>query len=155
MLGEGAGAILAEKAAAWRRSQSLRLLQAAIADWRSRGLTTCPVSKAIELADGLHADPARVEFLIEEANGLVAAETARGRSCNPVGKVMHGLGESERSRGQPAAVPIFVAQRWATRQADTLRMLEAQASIDARLREARSALRGPEQPANVTLAKEL
>lgn len=145
VLGEGARAILAEKVTTWRREQSLRLLQDAIARWRTAGLTTCPITKAGELADGRHAEPARVESLIEEADGLVAQEKAKGKRCNPVGFVMHGLGESEKSRGRPSPIPLFVSERWAKLQASTLQVLEAQAALSAKLARAREALRAADK----------
>lgn len=143
VVGERARAILASKAAAWNREQSLRMLQKAISRWRADGLTTCPVLKAGELANSRHAEPARVESLIEEADGLVERERAKGGRCNPVGFVMHGLGESEKSRGRPSPIPLFVSERWAKLQAGTLQMLEAQAALSARLTSAREAALGP------------
>lgn len=145
VLGEGARAILAERVSAWRREQSLRLLQDAIAKWRTAGLTTCPVTKANELAEGRHAEPARVEALIEEADAIIAQEKAKGRKCNPVGFVMHGLGESEKSRGRPAAIPLFVSERWSKLQASTLQLLEAQAALSAKLARARTALQAADK----------
>jgi hypothetical protein len=113
------------------------MLQEAIAKWRAAGVTDCPLSKASELAGLEHADPARVEYLIEEASGMIARAKASGRSCNPVGFLISGLGASQARRGRPAEVPIFVAERWARRQADSLRLLEAEAAIRARMVAAR------------------
>ncbi len=145
VLGEGARAILAEKVSAWRREQSLRLLQEAIAKWRAAGLTTCPVSKSSEIAAGEHSDPARVEYLIGEADAMIAQEQARGRRCNPVGLVIAGVGLSEKRRGRPADVPMFVSERWAKLQASTLQLLEAQAALSAKLARARTAIQAADK----------
>ncbi len=145
VLGDGARAILAEKVSAWRREHSMRLIQDALVKWRAAGLTTCPVSKASEIASGEHSDPARVEYLIGEADAMIAQERARGRRCNPVGLVIAGLGMSEKRRGRPADVPMFVADRWSKLQASTLQMLEAQAALSAKLARAREALRAADK----------
>lgn len=145
VLGEGARAILAEKVRAWRREKALRLLQEAIARWRTleidgRLVTTCPISKAQELAEGQYATPARVQAVIEDADGKIAhARSTRG-TTNPVAVVIHGLGMSARSRGKPAAVPLFIETQWARIESETLKTLEAQASINARLAQARSVM---------------
>lgn len=136
-LGAGARAQLSDAVATWRRSKALGMLQDAIAKWRAAGVTDCPLSKASELAGGEHADPARVDYLIEEAGGMIARAKAAGGTCNPVGFLIAGLGASQARRGRPAEVPMFVAERWARRQADSLRLLEAEAAIRARMVAAR------------------
>lgn len=147
VLGERARALQAETVSAWRRREALRLLQDAIARWRAAGLTTCPVTKASDLADGPHSEPARVEALIEEADALIAQEKSRGRGCNPVGFVISGLGLSEKRAGRPAVIPLFVADRWAKRQASVLRLSEAQAALNAKLAMAREATKPGEKGA--------
>ncbi|MCC6429220.1 MAG: hypothetical protein IT435_20665 [Phycisphaerales bacterium] len=140
VLGEGARALLEVETKAWRRKKALGLLQPAIARWAAAGLTTCPVSKASEIVAGEHATPARVQFLIEEADATIEREKTRKRSCNPVGIVIGGLGQSEKSRGIPREVPLQLEQHWATTEAATLKLLEAQAAINARLRTAQAQL---------------
>lgn len=147
VVGERARALQTQTIEAWRRQQSLRLLQDAIARWRTAGLTTCPVTKASDLADGPHSEPARVEALIEEADALIAQEKSRGRGCNPVGFVISGLGLSEKRAGRPAVIPLFVADRWAKRQASVLRLSEAQAALNAKLAMAREATKPGEKGA--------
>lgn len=141
ILGDGARALLTDRVASWKREQSTALLQTAISKWAQAGATSCPVGKAAELARGEHADPARVDFLIEEAAGILARHKAAGESFNPVGYVIAGLGASARTAGRPREVPIFVAERWAKRQSETLRVLEAQAAIAAKVAAARGATR--------------
>ena len=104
------------------------------------GLTSCPVSKASEMASGEHATPARVQLLVESADQAIAAARAGGRRCNPVGMVIAGLGMSQAARGRPREVPLFLAQRWAESEATAVRMLEAQSAINARVRSARSSI---------------
>ncbi|HLO41673.1 MAG TPA: hypothetical protein VK176_11675 [Phycisphaerales bacterium] len=140
VLGEGARALLELKAQDWRRTKALGMLQTAIAKWAAAGLTNCPVHKAAEMASGEHATPARVEYLIQEADGLIATEKAKGRRCNPVGLVIAGLGQSERSGGRPREVPLFVVSKWAKTESETLRLLEAQAAIQAKTTAARAAV---------------
>lgn len=147
IVGEGARAILTEKAEAWRRAQSLGMLQSAIAKWRAAGFTSCPVTKASELSAGRYAEPARVEALIEEADALVAQAKACGKRCNPVGFLIHGLGASERSRGRPSEIPLFVSQKWSKLQAATLKSLEAQAALHAKLRQASAVIQSAEKAA--------
>lgn len=149
VLGEGARAILTERVSAWRRNKSLSMLQEALARWRGEGLTTCPITKAAELASGPHAEPARVEALIEAADGLAAHAKARSGWCNPVGLLMHGLGESARSGGRPAPIPLFVAQRWHKLEAETLGLLEANAAIAAKVARMRGAINAADQAQGV------
>lgn len=146
VLGEGARALLEIETQAWRRKKALGLLQAAIARWAAAGLTTCPVTKASEMADGEHATPARVQYLVEDADAAIAREKATGRSCNPVGIVIGGLGQSERSRGRPREVPLQLEQHWAKVESETLRMLEAQAAINAKVRSVQAQLGALDQP---------
>lgn len=141
IMGDASRAQLSDRVAGWQREQSTRMLQDAIARWAQAGATSCPVGKAAELARGEHADPARVDFLIEEAAGILARHKAAGESFNPVGYVIAGLGASARTAGRPREVPIFVAERWAKRQSETLRVLEAQAAIAAKVAAARGATR--------------
>lgn len=141
LLGDASRDQLAERVAGWKREQSTRMLQDAIAKWSHAGATSCPVDKAAELARGEHADPARVDFLIEEAAGILARCRASGESFNPVGYVIAGLGAGARTAGRPREIPLFVAERWSKRQSDTLRVLEAQAAIAAKVAAARSATR--------------
>lgn len=138
-LGEGARAILAERVAAWRYERSLRMLQNAIARWREAGHTTCPTTKASELARGAHAHPARVESLIEAADAVVAAGRGRG---NPVGVVIHGLDAGKQPHGRPAEITLFAAEKWAGLEASACRLMETQAAIHARLAQVASATKG-------------
>lgn len=136
LLGDGARAILEQKLAEWRRVRSLEILQRAIVRWSAAGYTTCPATKASQLASSRHATPARVETIVENADAGIAA----GRVHSPVGIVIAGLGESARSRGVPAEVPLFVAERWARLEASAVRMMEAQAAVNARLAQASAAI---------------
>lgn len=145
VLGEGARALLAERVADWQRQKSLGMLQVAIAKWAAAGATTCPVAKAAELAAGQHATPARVEFLIEDANGKLAAARAERRGCNPVGIVISGLGLAA-GRPRPVDVPLQVQARWDKTQAETLNILEAQAAINARVRSVQAQLGAMDMP---------
>ncbi|QQS08645.1 MAG: hypothetical protein IPK69_11750 [Phycisphaerales bacterium] len=146
-MGEGARAILSEKVESWRRAQSLGMLQSAIARWRTAGFTSCPVTKASELSAGRYAEPARVDALIEEADALVVQAKTCGKRCNPVGFLIHGLGASDRSRGRPSEIPLFVSQKWSKLQASTLKTLEAQAALTAKLRQAGEVLKSAEKAA--------
>jgi len=140
LLGDGARALLRERIAEWDRSHSRRMLEDAIGRWRALGRTRCPTIKAAALAAGRHADPARIEALIEMADAALAGEASGGRRTNPVGLVLAGLGESKRSGGVPYPVPLAVAERWAVRRADSLKVLEAVAAVEERARRARMVL---------------
>jgi uncharacterized protein YdaU (DUF1376 family) len=131
-LGAGAGAILKDRVVTWRRQKSLGMLQMAIAKWATAGVTNCPIGKASELAECEHAEPARVDYLIEEAQGGLARAAANGGTFNPVGFLISGLGESAKTKGRPKEIPMFVAERWAKKQADVLCLLKAEAAIAAR-----------------------
>lgn len=140
VLGEGARAILVEKLASWRREKSTKMLQDAIAKWRAAGLTTCPVQKASEMAEGVYAEPARVEWLITDADAKIAAMNKGERHCNPVAVLIAGLGQSEKTRNRPADIPLFVAERWCKEEADSLQLMRAQAALNAKLNRARTVL---------------
>jgi hypothetical protein len=140
VLGDGARAMLAQAVADWRRKKALGMLEAAIARWAAAGLTSCPISKASELAAGEHATPARVQLLVESADQALAAAAAGGRRCNPVGIVIAGLGMSQAARGRPREVPLALEQRWSNTEATAVRMLEAQAAINARVASARTSI---------------
>lgn len=135
VMGERARAIVPELADRWRREHALAMLQRAFADWAARGLTNAPIRKASELAESKNADPARVEWLIEDANAKIVLGQKMKKPCNPVGVLIHGLGESEKNGFKPCDVPIFVSERWAKRKADALKLLEAQASLHAKQRQ--------------------
>ena len=113
------------------------MLQDAIARWRAAGFTTYPVANASALASCPHAHPARVESLIEDADAMIAAfhaSKAAKRRPNPVGVVIHGLSESESTRGNiPSDIPLIAAQRWEKLRADRLREFESTAAIQARI----------------------
>lgn len=128
-VGAGARAILAERVAAWRRDQSLRMLQRAIGRWREAGTATFPIQRASELAGGIHACPARVESLIEAADSLVAGGKCRR---GPVAVLIHGLDAGQEPHGKPAEISLFAAEKWARLEASACRMMEAQAAILAR-----------------------
>lgn len=145
LLGDGARAILDQKVEQWQLEKSLGMLQEAFSRWSKAGLTGVPLSKASELARCTHATPARVNYLIEDADGKIAHGKNTGRSVNPVGIVIHGLGESEASQGTPVPVPIFVTERWSRLQASTLQVMQAQAAISAKVNAAKTAL-GPSAP---------
>lgn len=140
VLGERARALLSDKVDDWRRSKALGMLQQAISRWRESGLTSCPIGKASEIARGANVTPARVEYLIQDADAKILDARARGESCNPVGVVISGLGQSTTRRRPPVEVPIFVEEAWSKREAMTLSALEAQAAINARVRETQSQL---------------
>jgi uncharacterized protein YdaU (DUF1376 family) len=121
-----------QQLAAWRRSTALSLLQKAIGAWRVAGHTDCPIAKASELADAESASPERVDYLVEEAGGRLAKEQPPGRRFNPVGFVIAGLGLSERTRGRPCDVPIWVRQRWDKAESDQASLIQAAAAVRAR-----------------------
>lgn len=138
--------LLEQKTAAWRARQSRVILELAIDAWRKAGLTTCPTSKALSLAALPAATPARVDYLVTHANDLISAQKARNAAgkkkpedpheppVNPIGVVIGGLGASERSRKRgPWEVPLAVAKRWQEAEADAIRAIEVQASINSRL----------------------
>ncbi len=148
LMGEGARAIEAQRVEDWRRRHCARMLEAAIAEWRTSGFSTFPLTRVQELASCRHATPALVDTLIEYAKGCVAAaqaarEAAReakargqkkpeGRTeCSPVGILLHGLGESERSGGRPQAPTLQAAARWDKQEAEMRRLLAAGAAIHA------------------------
>lgn len=139
-LSAGARALGEEAVGKWRREKSLRMLQDAIARWKAKGVTSCPVGKASELADLPSAEPARVQYLVEDADSMVARMLAEGKRPNPVGLVIAGLGASER-RTVPREVPMFLSEKWAKAEADARRMLEVSAAVRARM--VRPAAGGP------------
>lgn len=153
MVGARAGAILNDRVATWRREKSLAMLQKAIAEWSRDGWTTCPVRKASEISQGEHATPARVDYAIECASGLIAGYSALSiearkakRKPNPVGYVLHAIGDSERSAGVPCQVPLVVEQRWANSEAESVGMLRAQAAVQARINALRDNQSRPSTP---------
>lgn len=128
-------AVLEQQVQAWRRRKARVILEDAIAKWRSAGLTNCPTTKAIELSGYPVATPARVDFLVTSANDLISA-TPKGKPCtvNPIGVVIGGLGLSDKTRHRgPLDVPLVVVKRWQDAEAEAVRMLETQASINARV----------------------
>lgn len=122
--------IIRQKTREWRQRQARLILERAITDWRKAGLTGCPTTKAISLAALPEATPARVDYLVTYANDLISA----GKPTNPIAVVIHGLGASERSRRKgPMDPPLVVVQRWQQAEANAVRALETQASINSRL----------------------
>jgi len=141
-VGAGARAILAEKTRDWRRKKSLALLEEAIPRWGREGFTSCPVSKAWELVEHESASPDRVEHLVQSADAMIARFKAggSGRRPNPVGLLISGLGLSG-ARRTPVDVPLILAQRWASLEAESVRAMESLAAVQARitsLRESRA-----------------
>jgi hypothetical protein len=110
------------------------MLQDAIAGWRSKGLTTCPLSKARELADLAAAEPARVQSLIEAAEDAIREAAAAKRPFNPLGFVLWGLGESQKNPGVLYSPTLQIDAKWRDAEAEVVRLYRVQASIDARAR---------------------
>lgn len=116
------------------------MLEDAIGRWTKAGLTTFPLVRAAELASSAHALPARVESVIAAADLTVTkAAGGAGRKPNPIGMVIKGLGAGSRST-RPWEIPLQAHARWEQLERETLRMAEAQAAIDQRLRAVRHKL---------------
>lgn len=145
VMGDGARAILKDKIAEWKRSECLRMMQAAFSQWIASRITNIPMQKASELASGRWAEPARVEWLIEDANNKIAAAKAKGERSNPIGVLMHGLGESKASRGRAVDIPLFHAEKWEKKIAAQLKIADAQAAILALQHKARTAIAEPQR----------
>lgn len=139
-LGAGARALLEDRLRTWRRQKSQAMLEDAITRWTKSGLTTFPLVRAAELASSAHALPARVESVIAAADLIVTkAVGGAGRKPNPIGMVIEGLGAGSRST-RPWEIPLQAHARWEQLERETLRMAEAQAAIDQRLRAVRHKL---------------
>jgi uncharacterized protein YdaU (DUF1376 family) len=145
-LGEGARALAQERVNAWRREKSLRMIQDAAARWRAEGLTNWPMQRCGELASCAAALPARVEAIVSNADGMIAAWKADqaagrpGRKPNPIGLLIAGLGESERTQGRPIEIPLEPAARWDRLERETLKLAETQAAIHRRMADAKRAM---------------
>ena len=128
-MGERARAIESDRIRGWRREQSLDRLQKALASWRTRGLTSCPVSKASEIADGRYSEPARVQAVLED----IEAKILEGTMRNPVAYLLCGLGLAERRGGgvRPAEIPLQLAARWAELEASKRKTFETVAAVQA------------------------
>lgn len=135
-LGDRARAIGDERIADWKRRQVLDLLQKAIVGWRNLGLTDYPISSAGRLASGEWSEPARVEAVLEDIAGQIAAKRMR----NPVGYLLCGLGLAENSKRvlRPAEIPLQLAQKWAAAEASHRKTLEAVSAIQAAANRIRS-----------------
>jgi hypothetical protein len=132
LVGAGARALMQDRISTWRRTKAQRMLEEAIARWQAMGVTDCPTTKAAELARSEHATPARIQHLIETAHAKLAHGT---KAVRPIGWLIHGLGVSSKNPGQPREVPMWLEQDWQKREAEAIRMLEIQASIDAKRRQ--------------------
>lgn len=132
-LGEGARAIEEERIRAWRRNHAVELLQKAIAEWGQLGLTSCPVSKAREIASGEHATPARIDTVLEDIRGRIAAAKAGGKRFNPVGYLLCGLAMAENRHGhvRAAEVPLILARKWEQLEAGYRKTLGVAAAVEA------------------------
>ena len=134
-LGRAAAMDLDAQVALWRRRQCLIILERAIEAWRAAKLTTCPTSKAQELADGEYSTPARVQSLLEEiADGL---KREKNRIRNPVAVLIGGLGLGEHAPARPAPVPMLVEDAWQKRETAERARLGALASAQDALDAAR------------------
>lgn len=133
-VGAGARALLAEKTRDWRRKKSLALLEDAIARWVRDGFTSCPIDKAFELVEHESASPDRVEHLVQSGDAMLARfKASGGRRPNPIGLLISGLGLSASNPRPPCEVPLFIAQRWATAEAESVRAMESLAAVQARI----------------------
>lgn len=136
-LGDRARAIGDERIGDWKRRQSLELLQKAIAGWRNSGLSEYPISNASKLASGPHSDPARVQAVLEDIAGQIAA----GKMRNPVGYLLCGLALAANRNGatRPAEIPLQLAQKWAAAEASQRKTFETVNAIQAAANRIRAA----------------
>ena len=114
------------------------MIEKALAGWAAAGVTSCPIGKAIEFASGPHATPARVQTVIEAAEGQIAAAKARGRRFNAVGWLINGLGVNRVGQVRPAPVPMQLELEWQRREVEHLRQLETLTALQARIDAARA-----------------
>lgn len=136
-LGERARAIGDERIAEWRRRQSLGLLQTAIGEWQKRGVADYPIANASRLASGPHSEPARVQAVLEDIAGQIAA----GRMRNPVGYLLCGLGLAANRTGaiRAAEIPLLLSQKWAAAEANQRKTFETVNAIQAAANRIRAA----------------
>lgn len=135
LLGEGARAQQQQMRRRWLKEQSLTLLHAAWARWARAGYVTAPIAKAQEICEAEAATPARVEFLIGEADGMIAryeASNRSGRSPNPVGLLIARLGLSRTKPEAPCDVPLILTQKWARLEDTRARLEHTNAALMAR-----------------------
>lgn len=136
----GARALLGCKRAAWRRRKMLEMLQPAFVSWNTAGITTCPVEKAVEIADLPAATPARVQFLLEDIAAKIARPRPGGSESNPVALLIWGLGDSQKSKGRPRDVPRSYTDRWAAEESQAVGLMNAQGRMSSNVERASAQL---------------
>lgn len=115
----------------WRRDQVARMIQDAMAEWKSRGRTTAPYTKVRECVDSPLATPAMVMFIL--------AECGSPEVRNPLGLLIRALGLQ---KGRPGFDPDKIPMQFPARAA---RLEEMQAKL-VRLRIAAEAARREATP---------
>lgn len=108
------------------------MLVEALDRWRREGLTTCPMSKVRVLADLPSAEPDRVQSLIEAADDGIRQARTKKQTFNPFGFLLWGLGESTKAPGVLFQPTLQISAKWRDLEADVIKAIRVQASIDAR-----------------------
>ncbi len=134
----GAGALVESKCNAWRRQKMLEMLQPAFIRWNATGITTCPVEKALEIADLPGATPARVQFLLDDIESKIASPRPGGGKSNPIALLIWGLGDSQSAMGRPRDVPRSYTDRWAQEESQALGLRRAQDRLKSTFNSVRS-----------------